>query len=274
MTFSPPPVVLFVCDLDGLGAASAQAWSALHRTVAEFERAGVRIVLWSSATVAELIALARTVDLVHPFFAENGSALVIPERYFASVPIVALPHGDHRIIEFGCGRAHAQRELCRLGARHGVTVQWERDPALPLLQSLPRVRRDTPARIYDQPFRIVGGDLHRLRRLWRSLCRAGLRWTQSSHCDHVNGVVDPRVGLAMLRWLYEAETDRPVAVLGLGRTQNHLPLLREADAAIIAPHPRPGLTTRLQRLVPKARLVGLPRLQQDVLSVARSLVCP
>ncbi len=262
------PAALLVCDVDDLIEAVDSDVPGLARAVAAFDSAGVPIVLWSSASAAELLPFREVVGLRHPFFVENGSALFIPERYFRSVPLVAMTQGAFRIIEFGCGRTKAAAFLLDLARRHGVTATCADAAPGTALRTVVGAARCAAPRVYDQPFTLQGADTITRQRLWRGLRRAGLSWTQSCHCEHVNGVLDPGVGLAMLRTLFEAEQDGPIVMLGVGRAEHHLPLLREADVALVARMSNTGVLARLRRHVPSSTVLAVRARWRELLERA------
>jgi hypothetical protein len=116
----------------------------------------------------------------------------------------------------------------------------------------------------------------------RLLRKAGLNWTRSGEGDHANGVSDPRVGLRLLRLMYETAFAAPAAFVGVGQTRNHLALLQEADWPMVLSHDDARITRQLTTRVPSARLVsggpqgwsdGVRRII-DMLQLRRWRPCP
>ncbi|WP_439100656.1 HAD-IIB family hydrolase [Congregibacter sp.] len=80
-------VYLVVTDLDGsLLDHHDYNYEAAKPVLQVLEEMRIPVVLASSKTRAEMLALRKELDNEHPFIAENGAVICIPERYFQEQP--------------------------------------------------------------------------------------------------------------------------------------------------------------------------------------------
>lgn len=193
-------------------------------------RAGIPLVLCSSRTRAEIQVLQRDLDIHHPFIVEGGGALIIPVGYF-SFPLPGARHtAVCEVIEFSRPYGELVDTLHDMALKlridvvgfSDMTVEVEEvadDCGLSLLQA-----RLAKLREYGEPFRMDDSSPATRNRLFRALHNAGLRCTRGGRYDYVTGVTDNSASVAMLRSFYK-RADGRVLTVGLGNTQNDVPLL-------------------------------------------------
>lgn len=212
----------------------------------------VSLVFWSSRTFEAVRSFQRLGGrLDEPFFVENGSALFLPKRTFPRVPFISRDVGEFHLIEFGCCRRQAADVVDRLARSHALAIRRTSDSG------------SADRREYDDAFELDPRHLAPVA-IHRTLARAGLRWTRSAALNHVNGVLDPGVGLSVLRGLYEAKYGHDLITAGLGGTLNHMPLLAEVDLPFLVDDAEPVVVRRVRRaakrVVPQSGLAALPGL--------------
>lgn len=198
----------------------------------------VRLVLWTSRSYQQTAVVRRRWSVAIPAFVENGSALCMPEGAVTRRALWMCGVGDRRLIEFGCPREVAAAALFRAVCDGVVALDHA-----------------SVDRHYDQPFRFLDPSPAARLTVRRAIRVLELGWTRSSCNEHVNGVVDARVGLCLLRELVEQAVDQPAVVVGFGQTRNHLPVLLEADVPIIIRHSDAAVTRWLARRVRRARII-------------------
>lgn len=97
-----PPAVVFT-DLDGtLLDHHTYSWQPAAPTVERLKRLGVPLVLASSKTRAEMVALRHELGIADPFVVENGAAIYVPGDEGFDVEILGRPRDEileilHRI---------------------------------------------------------------------------------------------------------------------------------------------------------------------------------
>jgi len=244
-------------DLDGT-LLDHQTYSFLPATEALdlLAEQGIPLVLCSSKTRAEIELLQQDLRLSHPFISENGGALFIPRRYFP-FPLKARPFAGYEVLEWGTPYRYLVETLHRVADKQGIPVRGfsdmsveevARECGLPLLEA-----RLGKLREYDEPFRVLDASPAAQSRLFNALHRAGLRCTQGGRYQHVTGVTDKGLAIRTLKGLYRQAWGE-VLTVGLGDSLNDLFLLQEVDVPIVVQNPSGGMTARLLRQVPVARL--------------------
>jgi mannosyl-3-phosphoglycerate phosphatase len=242
----------------------------------------VPVVLCSSKTRAELIAVQEALAIAGPFISENGGGLHLPPGYFPfEIPGVGRRNG-HALAVFGRPRPWVLERLRRTAAQTGVSIvgfsdmspeQIAADCGLTLRQAELAGLRD-----YDEPFRVIDPDPQARTRLHSALRAAGVHVTAGGRYDHATGPTDKGGPTAYLRCLFRAAYGRTIFV-GLGDALNDAPLLRSVDVPIIVRAASGARTAALQKAVPGARVthavgpVGWQEAVFDVLTARQRWLC-
>ncbi len=256
--------LLVFTDVDGtLLDHDTYSFSAAREALALLAREAVPLILCSSKTRAELEALQRELEIVHPFISENGGALFLPQGYFPFAVPGARPVGGYATIEFGVPYADVVRRLRAIAAALGIALTGFNDlddEAVARLCNLPRDRaRLAKQREYDEPFFIEGPHASAdRRRLFQALEADGLHCTTGGRFDHVSGPTDKGCGLAVLRMLYRRAHHRRVVTVGLGDGLNDLALLREVDIPVVVRNRHGRGSAALRRRLRFSRLTSMP----------------
>ena len=231
------PIVIFT-DLDGTlldsTTSSAQAVAdALH----VLSRAHVPLVFCSSKTRAEIQLIQQELHVHHPFIAENGGALYVPEGYFEfDIPYGRSPIAGYTVIQFGRSYGDVVEGLDRASRRSGVPVlgfnemsveDVARECGLPLLSA-----RLAKLREYSEPFRIVSSAPRMRLRLQQALNADGVGCSTGSLFDVAGFHKDQGLPVRMLTTLYRRAFGHSQTV-GLGDAIDDLPLLRRVDLPVV-----------------------------------------
>jgi mannosyl-3-phosphoglycerate phosphatase len=209
--------------------------------------AGVALVLCSSKTRSEMLAVQARLGIEGPFIPENGGAVllsgggpleaVFPER-FEGLPA--------RV--FGAPYSELRGALVELRRRHGAGVRGfgdMDDGEVAACTGLPRDQaRLARERDFDEPFLWSPppeeADVARAR-AW--LAGRGLHLTRGGRFWHLLGPSDK--GRAV-RWLLDAAarlSGREPASLALGDSENDLPMLEAVSVGVLVERPGGGHLT-------------------------------
>jgi len=94
-------------DLDGsLLDHDSYSHAAADALLAELEVHGVPVIIASSKTRSEQIALRNELSNHHPFIVENGAAVFIPVHYFETQPSGTVHENGYWVKRFSLPRHH------------------------------------------------------------------------------------------------------------------------------------------------------------------------
>jgi mannosyl-3-phosphoglycerate phosphatase family protein len=163
-------------------------------------------VLCSSKTRAEVEHLSQDLAITHPFISERGSAVFVPDAYFAFEVPGAREMSGYHTVEFGRPYSAVVETLKRTAGRLGIEVrafsdmsveEVARECNIPLLQA-----RLAKLREYAELFRILDPGLAVRERLVQALHNAHFRCIAGGRYHHIGADVDAAVGVHLLRTLY------------------------------------------------------------------------
>lgn len=233
--------IVIYTDLDGsLLDHHDYSHAAADALLDELEKQGVPVVPVSSKTRAELVELRSELGNIHPFIAENGAAVYIPEDYFVDQPAGTLQREGFYIREFSLPRSYWLQKL------ESAAKQFRRDytgfealsneDIVRLTGLTPDAARRAAQREYGEPLRWKG-DEERRTAFIRLMEQHGATILQGGRFMHVSGDCDK--GRA-LRWLNAQFTKAmgatPVSI-AIGDSHNDIAMLEAADYAIIIRSP-------------------------------------
>src|SRR5262245_33401499 len=118
------PAVVIFSDLDGtlLDPVTGSAGAALD-AIGMLDRARIPLIFCSSKTRAEILLVQQELGVHHPFIAENGGALYIPEGYFNfDVPWGRPSPSGFIVIHYGKPYGEVVEKLARASKRARVPV--------------------------------------------------------------------------------------------------------------------------------------------------------
>lgn len=213
------------------------------------------LILCSSKTRAEIEIYRRRMDNAHPFIAENGGGIYIPQGYF-SVPIVSKKLDGYQLILLGTSYVEIKDHFDRLRKKSGAKVRGFSDMTIDEISVLTGLSVNEAVlakqRDFDEPFVFEGEPDEDF---LRAIEDAGLYWTQG-RIFHIMGHHDKGRAVNILMSLYRQQYGDVVSI-GLGDNLNDLPMLMEVDHPVLVRHKDGGYDSRiaLPRLL-KTQLPG------------------
>jgi glycerate 2-kinase len=243
-------------DLDGtlLDAADYSYAEALP-ALGKLAESGTPLVLCSSKTRAELEVYRKRLANVHPFIAENGGGIFIPNGYF-SIPFSAEKSDGYQLIRLGTPYAEIRNHFVRLRERLHAKVRGFADMTIAEVAALTGLPQNEAVlarqRDFDEAFVFDGNTDEEF---LRAIEAAGLRWTQG-RIFHIMGSHDKGRAVSMLISLYKKQYGG-VASVGLGDSLNDLAMLEAVDTPVLVMHADGSYDKRVSvtRLL-KTRLPG------------------
>lgn len=236
------PLLVFT-DVEGTLLDSHTAdWQPAAEWLAHLRQRQIPVILCSSKTAAEMIAIQTELQLQGlPFIAENGAVIQLDEQW--------QDHDDFPRIITGSPHGEISRVLTHLRKSHGwkMTTFSELDEhVLAELTGLTPAQANL-AKLQEASETLIWRDSdENMREFEEALAQLGLRIVQGARFWHV---LDEQGGKDQaLHWLtrqYRHYTGKRAATVGLGDGPNDAPLLDNVDYAVVVKGlNRQGVTLR------------------------------
>ena len=234
------PLYLVVTDLDGsLLDHHTYRYDAARPVLDLLEQMRIPVVLASSKTRAEMLALRADMGNEHPFIVENGAAVLIPTGYFPRPPAEVAERDGFWVRELAPPRTHWLPILDELrGAMPGAFQDFA-SAGLDALIDMTGLSAPAAAlarqREYTEPVQWRGSEADRLAFVER-LRGAGATVWRGGRFYSVGGDSDKGAALEWLRRQYAlAAGTAAVYDLAVGDGPNDVPMLELAHHALLIP---------------------------------------
>ena len=254
----PAARVIVVTDVEGSFLEPGRQTLADECAALDFLAAhGIPLVINSSRTRAEIERLHATLRLLTPFICEHGSALVIPDGCFPSIPHGSVRTVGGHVIAFG-RPYHEVVEAVRLTGREldveivGFADLTIDDVARELGVTTVEAQL-AKLREYTELIRLGDENPAALSRLFNALRRRGLRCSPTGRHQLVSGTRDRAESLLALRTLWRHTWGEP-QIVGFGDSEDDVTWLRHADVPVFVRNDRAGVPTRLLSKLPTAHV--------------------
>ncbi len=223
-------------DLDGtLLDAVDYSYEKSLDAIERLKHSGIPLVFCSAKTRAEQEVYRRKMGVFHPFIVENGGAIFIPCNYFP------FPFSHNKtvdgllVIELGLPCEQIRRLLTEVKEVGGFHFRSFGD------MSAEEVARETgldvesaklaKQREYDETIEFdVSGD--EVSKALQRIRQAGLNWAHGGRFYDVIGDSDKGKAVRIVSNLYRKLWGE-IETIGLGDSQNDLPMLCEVDIPIL-----------------------------------------
>ena len=226
-------------DLDGtLLDHHDYAWSAARPALSALRAAGGALVLCSSKTSAEMIALHGEMGLSEPLVAENGGGIFAPEAH----PLAAGPgwrpaEAGWRVLALGLGVDEVRARLARFNGPFGARGFGQMSDAevagltglSPARAALARRRRFNEPLVLPRPEEQAES--------FSAAARAhGLAVTRGGRFFHLLGGGDKGAAVARLIDYYKGGPEE-IRTMALGDAPNDASMLRAVDWPVLLARP-------------------------------------
>ena len=221
-------------DLDGtLLDYNTYSFLPAHKSLKFLDEQDIPLCMVTSKTRAEVEEFRKLLSNNAPFISENGGGVFVPQGYFPfSFDFDRIDSG-YKVIELGMRHAILLKELVEAARATDVFIKplslLSKDELIELTDLSPHQVELMMDRAYDEPFIFEGGDM---RRLVKKIGEKGLKITKGGRFFHVTGKSNKGAAVERLielfRRLYPG-----IRTVALGDSENDLPMLKVADAAVI-----------------------------------------
>lgn len=232
---------LIASDLDGtLLDHFSYSHQPADATLQQLEAVGIPVILNSSKTRDEMLTLRDTLQNRHPFIAENGSAIFIPQDYFPQKPELAHEEDGYWVLEPGASRRRIVEFLQQDGESHGapyLNFSAASNGEIVAATGLSASQAEQAnQRRYSEPLLWRGTEQEKAAFTARANA-AGFATLQGGRFLHVLGQTDKGEATRLLKKIYQQHSDQPCKLIASGDGPNDLDMLKIADVAVIVRSP-------------------------------------
>ena len=242
--------LLIFTDLDGsLLDHDTYSHAPADDLLAALKKNHVPVIPCTSKTQAELEAIRTELENNHPFIAENGAAVFIPEEYFAVTENTLVLRKPFWVKEFIQSRAHWQSLLAQLPNDLQETFITFEQAGVKGIAQMTGLNMDQATlaanRQYGEPLKWLGTEAQR-NVFIQLMHQAGANVLQGGRFLHISGQTNKGLALNWLKQQYSSSAPtRKTIALALGDSDNDIAMLEAADYAVIIrspSHPPPIVT--------------------------------
>jgi mannosyl-3-phosphoglycerate phosphatase len=223
------PKLIVFADLDGTLLNEKYSSKEVEPTLNQLLSLNVSIVFNSSKTKSEIAYYRKKLRIKDPFIVENGSAIIIPNKYFQFNYVFSKHTSNYKIIELGTSYASIRKKLSAVKGETGATIvgfgdmtaeNVAKDSGLPLY-----LARFAKKRHYSEPFKILSG---KESGVLQAICKEGLCYVKGGRYFHATGSCDKGKAILILKELFLHQYPE-IFTIGVGDSDNDLPMLKVVD---------------------------------------------
>lgn len=236
---------LVFSDLDGsLLDHHSYSFAEALPAVNALTRLNIPLILASSKTRAEIIALRQALGNRAPFIVENGAAVFVPRDCFARQPPETTQQGDYWVHELAPPRARWLAELAALREEFGEEFTGFSDAGVTGIMAMTGLSAEQAAaandRGYSEPVKWHGGCEQELQFVAR-LREAGATVAKGGRFLGITGNCDKGQALVWLRAQFQsAAPGQRIVDLAIGDSGNDVPMLEASQSALLIRSPVQG----------------------------------
>lgn len=234
--------ILVFTDLDGtLLDHHTYQYDEAEALINDLNKRNIPLIYSSSKTRVEIESLRVATSNQHPFIVENGSAVYVPQKYFARKPHGTVPREDYWVKEFSEPRTHWLEILSRLQKHFDNCFTSFSQLGATGIAEVAELSLDQAKlanqRQYSEPIMWMG-DKEIRQAFINELVRAGAFVQQGGRFMSISGNNDKGSALRWLLVQYQAQQPTETFhTVSLGDSQNDAPMLETSDTAIIVRSP-------------------------------------
>ena len=244
--------VIIFTDLDGSllnheDYSFAEATPSLHR----IKQSGIPLIMTTSKTRREVELLQQEMGMREPVIVENGGGIFFPHGYRNLMIVTKEQRDDYTVIGIGTTYSRVRDFLEKISVRFEIRGFGDMGPAeIAGLTGLPIERAAlAKEREYTEPFSMERPDDIGL--LSDLAAEEGLKVTRGGRFHHLMGMEqDKGKAVRIVCDIFRRNSGTELTTIGLGDSENDLPMLERVDIPVLIPRPGKGyLDIRLPGMI-------------------------
>jgi len=233
-------------DMDGtLLDPETYSWAEAEPALTQCRHRAIPVILNSSKTRSEIDHFRQSIVLPWPYITENGGGIYIPSDSLVSLPVSSDQNKTPDHVAIGVSYRQLCQSLEQIAVETGLSLtgfsRMSLDDIMALTGLKPEDAKRAANREFDEPFCLNDPVPNALTQLQEAAHRLGLQVTSGGRFYHLHGQFDKGTAVRLLEKCFR-QAWGPVRTIGLGDSDNDIPMLAAVDIPIwVAPqnHPAP-----------------------------------
>jgi mannosyl-3-phosphoglycerate phosphatase len=233
------PLAILFTDLDGsLLDEGDYSFAGARTSLARIRRAGIPLIFTTSKTRREVERLQEAMGIREPFIVENGGGIFFPMGYRGMAVEGAENAGDYHLIRLGETYPRVRRFL--LKAKASFRIRGFGDLSLGEIGALTGLSLEqallAKEREFTEPF--LADLAEDIGPLGEMAAAEGLQITRGGRFHHLIGIgQDKGEAVRIVRNVFRKGVAQEPTAIGIGDSENDLPMLLEVDIPVLIPRP-------------------------------------
>ena len=229
-------------DLDGsLLNHEDYSFAAARPSIARIKRTGIPLIITTSKTRMEVELLQQDMGIREPFIVENGGGIFFPYGYLDFMIENGEWDGDYTLIRIGTTYSTIRNFLKKVGARFEIRGFGDltAEEISELTSLAPDRAEMAKAREFTEPFLLKRPD--GIGCLSALAAEKELKVTRGGRFHHLIGrEQDKGVAVRMVIDIFKINSGEELRTIGIGDSENDLPMLEQVDIPVLIPRPGKG----------------------------------
>ena len=234
--------VIIFTDLDGsLLNHEDYSFAAARPSIERIKRAGIPLIITTSKSRLEVELLQRDMGIREPFIVENGAAIFFPRGYRNWIVEKGERKGAYTVIRIGTTYSAVRDFVKTIGARFEISGFG--DLTSEEISDMTGLSADqaemAKAREFTEPFFLKRPD--DIGFLSELAAEKELKVTRGGRFYHLIGKKqDKGAAVRIVSDLFRINSGEELTTIGLGDSENDLPMLEQVDIPVLLPRPGKG----------------------------------